>query len=219
MPIAGDAKAPTTCLTCHAFGAGKTEATCVGCHGATAGGGAGGGAGGAANANASGSEAARSAHALARHVSKDVACNACHNVHGDKALKTRTALADCTACHTSVKVEHGRVAAAASGEEDAGEPFDAAVMRFASDSRTSMSLRDGGTTPTSRACAACHAPHTTGVQARESCAKCHVGGEGARAHGTDAAAKSGELLVAGFAPRIEPRGKTRRGPRRVRDVP
>ena len=195
----GDAKAPTTCLTCHAFAAGKTEATCVGCHGA--------GAGAGANAKASANEAARAAHALARHVSKDVACNACHNVHGDKAAKTRTALADCTACHTSVKVEHGRVAAAASGEEDAGEPFDAAVMRFASDSRASVSLRDGGTTPTSRACAACHAPHTTGAQARESCVTCHVGGEGARAHGSDAAAKSGELMVAGFAPRIEPRGK------------
>ena len=195
----GDAKAPTTCLTCHAFAAGTTEATCVGCHAAA-------GAGAKANANASESEPARAAHALARHVSKEAACNACHDVHGDKAAKTRTVLADCTACHTSVRVEHGRVAAAASGSEDAGEPFDAAVMRFASDSRASTGLRDGGNTPTARVCSSCHAPHTTGAQARDACATCHVGGAQARSHGSDADVKSGDVLLAGFAPRFEPRG-------------
>lgn len=200
----GDAKAPTTCLTCHAFGAGKTEATCVGCH---AGASANPGAKPGAKENANESEPARAAHALARHVSKEAACNACHDVHGDKAAKTRTVLADCTACHTSVKVEHGRVAAAASGSEDAGEPFDAAVMRFASDSRAATGLRDAGNTPTARVCSSCHAPHTTGAQARDACATCHVGGAQARSRGSDADVKSGEVLLAGFAPRIEPRGK------------
>ena len=32
----GDAKAPTTCLTCHVFAAGKPAPTCVGCHGTEA---------------------------------------------------------------------------------------------------------------------------------------------------------------------------------------
>jgi len=192
----GSATAPTTCSTCHAFGAGKVAATCVGCHGAAG-----------AGASASASAEASAAHALARHVSKDIACNACHDVHGDKAAKTRTVLGDCTACHTSVKIEHGRVLAEASGDEDAGEPFDAAVMRFAADARAATSLRDAGATPTSRACAACHAPHAEAAKAREACTTCHVGGAAERARGSDDAAKAGELLVAGFAPRIDPRGR------------
>lgn len=224
----GDAKAPTTCLTCHVFAAGKPAPTCVGCHGteATRAGKPSetGGAPGTGTPN----EAAKAAHALARHVSKDTACAACHDVHGDKAAKTRTVLADCTACHTSVAVAHGRVSAAqhpspgtAADPKDAGESFDAAVARFAADSRAATGLRDGGAiaASTSRVCASCHAPHATAAEARDSCAGCHVGGQGApgagggqggaRAHASDAEVKArgGEILLASFAPVVEPRGK------------
>ncbi|MDB4935087.1 MAG: Cytochrome c family protein [Labilithrix sp.] len=166
----GDAKAPTTCTTCHVFAAGKPEATCVGCHGSTA-------------TTATANEPAKAAHALARHVSKEAACSSCHHVHGDKAAKTRTVLGDCTACHTSVKVEHGRVSAGPHPP--------------------------GGADADPRVCSACHAPHAPAVDARESCATCHVGGKGARAHASDADAhaKGGEILLAGFAPAVEPRGE------------
>jgi hypothetical protein len=221
----GNAKAPTTCLTCHVFAAGKPEPTCVGCHGtdatkATASANAN-PTNADANANANANEPAKAAHALARHVSKEAACSACHDVHGDKAAKTRTVLAECTACHTSVKVQHGRVAtrahvaqadAGAGDPRDAGDSFDAAVARFATDSRAASSLREGGgatAAATARVCTACHAPHAPAGEARDSCATCHVGGQGARAHASDAdvSARGGEILLANFAPRVEPRGK------------
>ncbi len=204
----GDAKAPTTCMTCHAFAAGKKEATCVGCHGPIAPGN--GGAGGSAEKDRrEGSEAARTAHALARHVSKEAACNACHDVHGDKAAKTRTVLGDCNACHTSVSASHGRVATAAGPKHDgdAGLSFDAAVARFAADSRVATSLRDAGATSVAQVCAACHAPHTAAGAARDSCATCHVGGAGARVRAPDAKQGESMILTAQFAPRIEPRGR------------
>jgi len=203
----GDPRSPTTCMTCHAFAKGQADATCVSCHGA----------GGAASRPAEGgTDAARAAHALARHVSKDVACTACHDVHGDPAAKARVTLADCTACHTTTTIAHGRVhepaAAAHEGAtrahdaHDAGESSDAAVARFAADVRAAAALRDAGGGVVAQVCTACHAPHSAAVAAGDACASCHVGGAGARSTASDSAARNGELLLAGFAPRIEPRG-------------
>lgn len=137
------------------------------------------GAGAASPMSEAGStDAARASHALARHIAKDTACSACHDVHGGAPAKPRTVLANCQACHTSTTAQHGRVA----------------------------TLADAGTAETSRVCSACHAPHAPAAAANESCATCHVGGAATRARGSDDAAKSGEILLAGFAPRIEPRG-------------
>lgn len=202
----GDPKAPTTCLTCHVFAAGKPEPTCASCHGTTV------------TVPAKPNEAAKATHALARHVSSEAACAACHNVHGDQAAKTRTVLADCTSCHTSVKVEHGRVSASqhlppgvTADPNDAAESFDAAVVRFANDTRAATGLRDGGANAnaTARVCTACHAPHAAAAEAQKACGSCHVGGQSARAHASeaDARTKGGEILLSSFAPRIEPRGK------------
>lgn len=214
----GDATAPTTCLTCHVFGAEKAAATCVGCHGPTT-------ADGGHTSGLAGGEAARSAHELAAHVSKEAACASCHDAHGTtkKGARPRVALADCTACHTSVTVQHGSVrgpsaaASASAREGDAGESFDAAVARFAADTRAATALRDGGGGETAQVCAACHAPHTKGATAREACASCHVAGAragadagahaGGNAHASGSAGAAGEVMRAAAAPRIEPRGK------------
>ena len=197
----GDPKAPTTCTTCHAFAKGQADATCASCHGS------------ATSTGDGGTDAARAAHALARHVSKDVACAACHDVHGDPAAKARVTLADCTACHTTTAVAHGRVreparpdAEHAGDARDAGESSDAAVARFAADSRAAAGLRDAGGGAVAQVCTACHAPHVAAVAARDTCATCHVGGAVTRATASDAAARSGESFLVGFAPRIEPRG-------------
>lgn len=179
----GSDASPTKCVTCHAFGAGKQGATCVECHGAK----------GKDAGSAEG--AGRAAHELARHVSKEAACLACHDVHGDAAKGARVVLADCTACHTSIAVTHGKESAgghAGADPADAGESFDAAVARFAADSRAAAGLRDGGGAAhggSAQVCTTCHAPHSPALAARETCATCHAG------------------TNASNAPRIAPRGK------------
>ena len=193
----GAETAPTTCLTCHAFGAGKQGATCVACHGAVV-------ANANANANANafpaGSDAGRSAHALAKHVSKVVACAACHDVHGDRAAGARVVLADCTACHASTSVAHGKTVVTAREGVDASTPLLEVAMRFATDARAAKELRDGGVPSdgghTSHAgavqvCTTCHAPHSGGAEARGTCVSCHAGKD-ADAHD---------------APRVDPRGR------------
>jgi len=178
----GALSAPTTCTTCHAFAKGQPDATCVGCHGPA----------GTPTLADGGTTSARAAHALARHVSKDVACVACHDVHGDPATKTRVTLADCTTCHTALTVRHGRVTepprGAGSGEGDGASA-------------------EAGRGAVAKVCSACHAPHAAAVDARNGCAACHVGGDDPRSTGPESAARSGEMLLSAFAPRIAPRGR------------
>jgi hypothetical protein len=188
----GAERAPTPCLTCHVFGAGKQAATCVECHGPTA------------KDQPATSDAARATHELARHVTNEAACTACHDVHGEPG-KTRVVLPDCTACHATTTVAHGRVAAGPHGAPDAGETFDAAVSRYALDARAAAGLREAGATLAGGTCTSCHAPHAAAASAREACASCHVGGH--EEHASTEDAKTERLLVAELAPRIEPRGR------------
>ncbi|MBS2018816.1 MAG: hypothetical protein JST00_38470 [Deltaproteobacteria bacterium] len=155
----GSERSPTTCLTCHTFAAGKQAPTCLACHGKTA--------------DVAPTQAARAAHELARHASKDVACNACHAAHGEKG-KTRAVLPDCTACHANVSAKHGGVALAPPVSDDALS-LEAAAARFIADAGAAVALRDAGATSgDGKMCTTCHAPHAEAKLASGGCATCHA---------------------------------------------
>ena len=162
----GNERAPTTCLTCHAFAAGKSTPSCVDCHAK-------------AIAPTPASEPARAAHELARHVSREAACSACHAAHGEKG-KTRSVLPDCTACHTTVSAKHGGVSLSHARDPDGpdagADSLDAAVARFAADARAAPALREAGVEDQAgKMCTTCHAPHSDAKDAKNGCATCHAG--------------------------------------------
>jgi hypothetical protein len=199
---------PTTCLTCHAFGE-RPAMACRQCH--------------------SGQQGA--VPALSHHVRADVACNACHGVHGEPQV----VLAACTTCHRGVGVKHGAFAVA---PPDPAFAPDASASLLAADggTRTLEDLREGGAPaapfvvsragpppidvpPLSAAhalpgqvCSQCHAPHAAKEAARAACAACHVLAERVRTaapHAAPPADRPGPMLaaLAAVAPAVDPHGK------------
>lgn len=192
---AGSAQAPTTCLSCHVFGANKAAATCNECHAKA--------------------KRAPGVPALDHHASNDLPCGACHSVHGEE----RAVLADCTACHRDVNAAHGSFEAHARPQagvpdastdlaldaavlafvREAGAPAFASADRDASSGAVHATALDPHSAAPGQVCTMCHAPHTGKEVARGTCEGCHVG---------RAAAPGGSAVtaLAKTAPRVAPRG-------------
>ncbi len=165
----GDARSPTTCLTCHAFRPGAAT-PCVTCH----------------------TKPQGAVAAIAGHATADVACDACHVMH-PATRAGAVVLADCTTCHAGVGAKHDGFAVAV---RDAGVPIDAEVHPVAAavtaareagaPSPPFVAPREGELASVAaplapehaapgQVCTTCHAPHATLAQARTVCMKCHVG--------------------------------------------
>ncbi|GEM_PF-660379 len=213
----GSAAAPTTCLTCHVFGANEPLVACGDCH--------------------SPEKRAAGAPDLDHHAGSGVACGACHTIHGDE----RVVLADCTLCHEGTSAVHGAFVARADSDgpldASASLELDAAVVawlrgsgapaapfarglsgRYAPDASldrdaAGVSPHDGdgalarasidphGALP-GQVCSTCHAPHSGKELARTTCAGCHVD-----AHAADRALSApAAVALASVAPRVGPRG-------------
>jgi len=198
----GSAEAPTTCLSCHVFGANKAAATCNDCHAKA--------------------KLAPGAPALEHHASTEIPCGACHSIHAE----TRAVLAECTTCHQTTTAAHGdfEVHARPEAVPDASMDLllDAAVLAyvreagappFASGDGDASSGGLANATPIDprsampgQVCTMCHAPHTGKEAAKGSCEGCHVAAHagdrtaGGSPHGPSLAA------LAKTAPHVTPRG-------------
>lgn len=149
----GSAQAPTTCTSCHVFGANVVAATCNDCHAAE--------------------QRAAGAPALEHHASKGLACSSCHRVHGEE----RAVSADCSTCHADVSARHGALAArttppgqvcTACHAPHTGKEAARACKDCHAD-HAAVSAVEGHAT-----CTGCHAPHAPGG-ARSSCTTtCHA---------------------------------------------
>ena len=175
----GSAQAPTTCLSCHVFGANKAARTCNECHAKA--------------------KLAPGAPALDHHASADLPCAACHSIHDEQ----RAVLADCTTCHQTSHVAHGGFAVHARPDAvpDASMDLvlDAAVLAFvreagaapfASPDRDASSgdlahatALDPRSAAPGQVCTMCHAPHTGKEAAKGTCEGCHVSAHATHATG------------------------------------
>jgi hypothetical protein len=190
----GGEATPTTCLSCHVFGANKPLVACSDCH--------------APERRAAG------APSLEHHAGSGVACGACHTIHGGE----RVVLADCTTCHEGTSAVHGAFVARASsdGPLDASVSLelDAAVVaqlrergapappfaRGLAGRSTHASARiDPHAAPPGQVCSTCHAPHSGKEAAHTTCEGCHVD---PRHAGFSPAA----LALASVTPTVGPRG-------------
>ena len=171
----GAAESPTTCVTCHVFGAGKPLLRCNDCH-------------------ATDRRADAGAPLLAHHAGETLPCAACHAVHRDPAP------ADCTSCHADAGARHGTLAAPAlcdgchaphAGKEVARETC--AACHVASRAPAGVTAARGWTsfagTLAERsprivprgprvaghdACVTCHEPHRARKADVRGCASCHA---------------------------------------------
>lgn len=192
----------TTCLSCHAFGAGGPPKTCNACH-------------------ASATRVA-AAPALEHHAGAELPCGACHSVHGSE----RAVLSDCTTCHRETSAVHGGFEARAREQGlDASMDLslDAAVLAFLReagapaphDAATARSRGpfDGGRVASDpraalpgQVCGACHAPHSGKEAARGTCEGCHVDAHRADRASAGAAPRAPSAVLASRAPAVAPRG-------------
>lgn len=190
----GGGQSPTTCLSCHAFGAGGPAATCNECH-----------------SNVTRTTRAPDAPALDHHASTDLPCGACHSVHG----KDRAVLADCTTCHQGMSAAHGAFEAHASAPSvDASMDLslDAAVLAFVREAGTpalaELGALDPRTASPGQVCTMCHAPHSGKEAARGTCEGCHVGAHDGVAGSPPGRSPHGPAFgaLAKTAPHVAPRG-------------
>jgi hypothetical protein len=156
-----DAK-PTTCLTCHAFGAAPAP-TCLGCH-----------------ANAQGKSAA-----VAVHISEGSPCTSCHKPHEEQTAVQ----ADCATCHKDVTASHGSrsvsTAVPSHGVGEAGAHVANgtcsdchAPHAHAADARGACKGCHDAAPQAEKpsghpACVTCHAPHDLTRGAVKACPSCH----------------------------------------------
>ena len=193
----GSAETPTTCLSCHVFGANKSAPTCNDCH--------------------TKAKRAPGAPALDHHASADLPCGSCHSIHADE----RAVLADCTTCHQTMSAAHGAFAVHARPDavpdasmdlsmdaavlafvREAGAPSFAAHERDASSADLAHAhVGDPHQALPGQVCTMCHAPHTGKEAAKGTCEGCHVTARTATGH-------TGPVLaaIAKTAPHVAPRG-------------
>ncbi len=146
---AGDTVKPTTCLTCHAFGA-QAAPTCLECH-----------------ASAQGKSAA-----VAVHIGAKSPCTTCHNPH----QAAPTAQADCATCHQDVVASHGTMHVSGEAKQqhavvvatDASRDALAPPNQWFGATARATHVANG-------TCSDCHAPHAHAVEARGTCQGCHEG--------------------------------------------
>ena len=160
----GSDEKPTSCLTCHAFGAGKTAAACTSCHASVLHGGIG--------ADVAGADGGSSA-----------ICASCHVPHGPKEKKASDGCASChvdgppvraeAAPHVEPRGRHVAGHAACTTCHEAHRATKEAVARCESCHGDHRAATNGAA---HAACTTCHTPHAPG-EAKVSCAStgCHAG--------------------------------------------